>query len=118
MLLRLISKSHSFHSFNSKLKSTFILEPVMPSLRQSFLVRFLILSFAFLPGSVLLHAQLVGGTIAGDIVDPNNAAVVGASVVIRNQETGGVRELITAQGGAFSAPSIPVACAQCCGPLA
>ena len=80
----------------------------MPSLRQSFLVRSLILPFAFLSGSVLLHAQLVGGTIAGDIVDPNNAAVVGASVVIRNQETGGVRELITAQGGAFSAPSIPV----------
>jgi Carboxypeptidase regulatory-like domain len=55
-----------------------------------------------------LHAQLVGGTIAGDVVDPGNASVVGATVQIRNEETGGVRQLITSQGGAFSAPSIPV----------
>ena len=71
-------------------------------------VRFLVLSFVFIVMSTFLRAQLVGGTIAGDVVDPSNAAVVGARVQIRNQETGGVRELVTAQGGAFSAPSIPV----------
>jgi hypothetical protein len=75
---------------------------------RSIRLRFLILPFAFLAFATWSHAQLVGGTISGDVVDPNNAAVVGAKVQIRNQETGGVRELVTAQGGAFSAPSIPV----------
>jgi hypothetical protein len=80
----------------------------MQFLQHSARVRFLILSFVLLAMSTFLRAQLVGGTIAGDVVDPNNAAVVGAKVQIRNEETGGVRELITAQGGMFSAPSIPV----------
>jgi hypothetical protein len=80
----------------------------MQFLQHSARARFLILSFVFLTLSTFLRAQLVGGTIAGDVVDPNNAAVVGARVQIRNEETGGVRELVTAQGGAFSAPSIPV----------
>jgi Carboxypeptidase regulatory-like domain len=53
-------------------------------------------------------AQVVGGTIAGDVVDPAGGAVSGARVLIRDQETGTVRELITSEGGAFSAPSIPV----------
>ncbi len=53
-------------------------------------------------------AQVVGGTIAGDVVDPSGDAVTGAKVLIRDQETGTVRELITSEGGAFSAPSIPV----------
>jgi len=80
----------------------------MQFLQHSARVRFLILSLAFLTMSTFLRAQLVGGTIAGEVVDPNNAAVAGAKVQIRNEETGGVRELVTAQGGAFSAPSIPV----------
>jgi hypothetical protein len=80
----------------------------MQFLQHSARVRFPIMFFAFLTLSTFLRAQLVGGTIAGDVVDPNNAAVVGAKVQIRNEETGGVRELVTAQGGAFSAPSIPV----------
>src|ERR1700678_2077765 len=80
----------------------------MQFLQHSARVRFLILSFAFLTMSTFLRAQLVGGTITGEVVDPNNAAVVGAGVQIRNQETGGVRALVTAQGGAFSAPSIAV----------
>ena len=80
----------------------------MQFLRYSARVRILIASLGFLVFPALSHGQLVGGTIAGDVIDPNNAAVVGAHVQIRNQETGGVRELVTAQGGAFSAPSIPV----------
>jgi hypothetical protein len=80
----------------------------MQVLQHSARARISALFFALLATSSFLHAQLVGGTITGDVVDPNNAAVVGAHVQIRNQETGGVRELVTAQGGAFSAPSIPV----------
>ena len=80
----------------------------MFSLLYSARTRFLILYLSYLVLLPFLHAQLVGGTIAGDVVDPGNAALVGAKVIIRNEETGGVRELVTAQGGAFSAPSIPV----------
>jgi hypothetical protein len=53
-------------------------------------------------------AQMVGGTIAGDVVDPAGAAVGRAEVVIRNEETGGERRFVTADSGTFSALSIPV----------
>ena len=53
-------------------------------------------------------AQMVGGTISGDVVDPAGAAVARAEVVIRNDETGTERSLITEANGAFSAPSVPV----------
>jgi hypothetical protein len=53
-------------------------------------------------------AQLVGGTISGQVVDSAGAAVVGAQVRVINEETGGVRQQVTSQDGGFSAPSIPV----------
>ena len=53
-------------------------------------------------------AQIVGGTISGTVLDPAGAAVPGAGITIRNQETGGERHLITDAGGAYAAPSIPV----------
>ena len=63
------------------------------------------LLFAFAPPS---SAQMVGGTIAGEITGPGGAAIAQAEVVIRNQETGGERRITTTDTGAFSAPSIPV----------
>ena len=72
--------------------------------------RFLSLFMLFLlglPASSAL-AQVVGGTISGDVVDPAGDPVKGASVLIRDQETGTERELVTTETGAFSAPSIPV----------
>jgi len=80
----------------------------MPSLQHSPRSRLAFLAFSLFSWPALVHGQLVGGTIAGDVADPSNASIAGAQVTIRNQETGGVRQLITAQGGAFSAPSIPV----------
>jgi hypothetical protein len=53
-------------------------------------------------------AQMVGGTISGDVVDPAGSAVARAEVVIRNDETGSERKFVTADGGAFSAPSVAV----------
>jgi hypothetical protein len=70
--------------------------------------RILLLFIASLAAAPLALAQLVGGTIAGDVTDPSNATVGQAKVLIRNQETGGERNLITAGDGTFSAPSIPV----------
>jgi len=77
-------------------------------LRNSVRVRIFATIILLLINSGFVRAQLVGGTIAGDVVDPSHSAVVGATVLIRNEETGGVRQLVTAEGGAFSAPSIPV----------
>src|SRR5580658_5102381 len=53
-------------------------------------------------------AQMVGGTISGDVVDPAGAAVARAEVLIRNDETGSERKFTTAESGIFSAPSIAV----------
>src|SRR5882724_11006076 len=54
------------------------------------------------------QAQIVGGSIGGTVTDPSGAAIPGAKVVIRNQETGSERQLITNGEGLYSAPSIPV----------
>jgi hypothetical protein len=62
----------------------------------------------FLASAALSRAQLVGGTIVGEVVDPSNAKIEKAIVVIRDVETGTERTLLTNGEGAFSAPSIPV----------
>src|ERR1700735_4081853 len=53
-------------------------------------------------------AQVVGGTINGTVTDATGALVQGASVLVRNNDTGNQRTLITDSIGRFSAPSIPV----------
>ena len=53
-------------------------------------------------------AQMVGGTISGDVVDPAGAAVARAEVLVRNDETGSERKFLTAESGIFSAPSVSV----------
>ena len=64
----------------------------------------LLSSVALLP----LSAQVVGGTISGIVQDSTGAAIPGASVVVRNVETGAVRSLVTGSDGRFSAPSVPI----------
>jgi hypothetical protein len=54
------------------------------------------------------HAQVVGGSISGAITDSSGAAVPGATVIIRNQETGSQRQLTTDGSGLYNAPSISV----------
>jgi len=80
-------------------------------MRQSqFLVslRLVVVISALLAASPFTVAQLVGGTISGDVIDSSGATVDQATVLIRNSETGGERSLTTSNGGTFSAPSIPV----------
>ncbi len=79
-------------------------------------MRYIQLSYRMLFLSILVWglqapfalAQVVGGTITGEVVDPAGSALAKSQVLIRNQETGTERELTTADTGAFSAPSIPV----------
>src|SRR5580698_6569300 len=52
-------------------------------------------------------AQMVGGTISGDVVDSAGAAVGRAEVLVRNDETGSERKFTTADSGTFSAPWSP-----------
>ncbi len=65
----------------------------------------LVLVLAF--GALAAHAQIVGGSISGIVRDPNGATVAGASVLVRQVETGASRTLTTAQDGRFYAPSVP-----------
>jgi hypothetical protein len=65
-------------------------------------------SFIFLVIATAASAQIVGGSITGTVLDPNGAGVAGASVEVRQIETGATRTLTTAQDGRFYAPSVPV----------
>ena len=62
--------------------------------------------FVFLAATV--HAQIVGGSITGTVHDPNGSTVTGATVQVRQLETGATRTLSTGQDGRFFAPSVPV----------
>lgn len=55
-----------------------------------------------------LHAQIVGGAITGVVQDSTGAALPGATVTVRNAETGSTRTLTSGADGRFSAPSVPV----------
>ena len=55
-----------------------------------------------------VHAQIVGGSISGTVRDTSGAAVTGATVTVRQIETGATRILATNADGRFYAPSVPV----------
>lgn len=54
-----------------------------------------------------LYAQVVGGTIAGRVLDSTGAILRNATIIIRNHDTGQIRRLSTNQDGIFTAPSEP-----------
>jgi hypothetical protein len=54
------------------------------------------------------RAQVVGGSIAGTVRDASGAVLPGASVILRNSETGAERTLISDAAGRYSAPSVPI----------
>ncbi|MGB8028233.1 MAG: carboxypeptidase-like regulatory domain-containing protein [Terracidiphilus sp.] len=59
-------------------------------------------------GGAQAGAQIVGGTIAGAIHDSTGAAVPGATVTVRQTDTGMTRTLVTGADGRYAAPSVPV----------
>jgi len=52
-------------------------------------------------------AQLPTGTILGTVKDTTGASVPGATVTIRNADTGAVRTVMTDTSGAFDVPELP-----------
>lgn len=64
-----------------------------------------LLSFGFV-GTVL--GQVVGGSISGTVRDASGASIAGATVEIRNTETGAARVLTSDDSGRYAAPSVPI----------
>ncbi len=58
--------------------------------------------------STIAYAQIVGGTISGTVYDSSGASLAGATVTVRQIETGATRTLATNGDGRFYAPSVPV----------
>lgn len=52
--------------------------------------------------------QTVTGTLQGTVTDPTGAVLPGTTVVVRNIETGAIREVMTNELGFYSAPFLPV----------
>jgi len=59
-------------------------------------------------GAALVSAQVVGASISGSVKDDTGAALAGASVSVKNVETGAERKLTTDDSGRYSAPSIAI----------
>ncbi len=58
--------------------------------------------------ALVAHAQVVGANLSGVVHDSSGAAVSGATVTVRQVETGATRTLATDAEGRFFAPSVPV----------
>src|ERR1044072_7527070 len=62
----------------------------------------LIFTLVIVP-AIVAQTQSTTGTIQGDVVDANGAAVPGANVEIRNLDTNAIRNLTTDEAGRFTA---------------
>src|SRR5271154_2120966 len=55
-----------------------------------------------------VHAQTFRGTILGSVSDSSGAVVPGATVTIKNLDTGLTRTVSTSDDGSYSAPELPI----------
>jgi len=82
-------------------------------MKRCFHVRFRFLIFmglASVSGSAVvsrLQAQLLQGSITGNVTDASGAAVPDARVVAKEQQTNFTRETTTNSGGVYSLPTMP-----------
>jgi hypothetical protein len=58
--------------------------------------------------TLVVSAQLSTGTISGVVEDPSGAVISGATVTVRNVDTGAARTLTSDAGGRYIAPVLPV----------
>jgi hypothetical protein len=71
-------------------------------------LRLAVLSISVFLGSQLAVAQVTTGTISGIVQDASGAAIAGASVTLKNLDTGTVRTVATDSGGRYNAPELPL----------
>ncbi len=74
--------------------------------KRLFVALFLTLLTVFVTAVPTL-AQYTTGQVVGIVTDPNNAAVVGAVVTLKNQTTNAVRTYATGRNGMYSFPAVP-----------
>ena len=58
--------------------------------------------------AIFAQSQATTGVIQGNVVDPNGASVAGASVNVKNLDTGFERTVTSNSDGLFSAPLLPL----------
>jgi len=68
---------------------------------------FLCMALLFL-NSGKANAQTFRGTILGTVTDSSGAAVLGATVTIKNVDTGLTRTVTTSDDGSYSVPELPI----------
>src|SRR5258708_3891157 len=54
-----------------------------------------------------VRAQLLQGTIDGNVSDPTHAAVAGAKVTATDEQTNAIRETVTNSTGGYTLPTLP-----------
>src|SRR6266404_3849407 len=61
-----------------------------------------------LASGLTVNAQTFRGTILGTVTDTSGASVAGATVIIKNTDTGLTRTVTTSDDGSYSAPELPI----------
>ena len=59
-------------------------------------------------GSAPVWGQVVGASVSGVVEDASGAPIPGATVIVKNVETGAERHLVSDDAGRYSTPSVPV----------
>jgi hypothetical protein len=72
------------------------------SFKKTFVMLLLLLALPY------AHGQIVGASLSGTITDSVGAAITGATVTLRNEETGIERNQVTGQDGRYAVLSVPV----------
>jgi hypothetical protein len=75
--------------------------------RQGFACSIALLLLLAFPGSSSLEAQVLYGSLVGNVTDSSGAAVPGATVVITHRETSQTRQGVTNDVGAYNFPTVP-----------
>lgn len=74
----------------------------MQARRRSIMLAFVLMTLA----SVGLYGQNITGSILGQVADPSGSAVPGASISVRNVDTGTMAQTTTDASGSYSIPNL------------
>ena len=69
---------------------------------------YIVMLCAGIGGWISAYGQGGRGTINGTVADQSGAVIPGAHVVIKNLDTGQIREVVTGEAGGYNAPFLPL----------